>query len=63
MYHSPRGYRSRGDEWRLDLDGCDMSALEWAVLLGGVAAIAWVNWYFFLAGRNAGAAADDAGEE
>lgn len=28
-----------------------MSASEWAVLAGGVAAIAWINWYFFLAGR------------
>ena len=27
-----------------------MSGTEWMVLLGGVAAIAWVNWYFFLAG-------------
>ena len=26
-----------------------MTALDWGVLLGGVAAIAWVNWYFFLA--------------
>lgn len=26
-----------------------MGATEWLVLLGGVAAIAWVNWYFFLA--------------
>ncbi len=28
-----------------------MTPLEWAVVLGGAAAIAWVNWYFFLAGR------------
>ena len=28
-----------------------MSAAEWVVVLGGAAAIAWVNWYFFLAGR------------
>jgi hypothetical protein len=27
-----------------------MSGLDWAVLLGGIAAIAWVNWYFFIAG-------------
>jgi plastocyanin domain-containing protein len=26
-----------------------MGATEWLALLGGVAAIAWVNWYFFLA--------------
>jgi plastocyanin domain-containing protein len=28
-----------------------MSALQWAVLLAGIAAIAWVNWWFFLASR------------
>lgn len=30
-----------------------MSVANWVVLLGGVAAIAWVNWYFFVAGRGA----------
>ena len=30
-----------------------MSAVDWVVVLGGVAAIAWVNWYFFLAERSA----------
>jgi hypothetical protein len=24
---------------------------DWLVILAGIAAIAWVNWYFFLAGR------------
>jgi plastocyanin domain-containing protein len=39
-----------------------MTALELAVLAGGIAAIAWVNWYFFLAERSAAAAvADGAG--
>jgi plastocyanin domain-containing protein len=28
-----------------------VTAAHWLVLLGGVAAIAWVNWYFFRAGR------------
>jgi hypothetical protein len=28
-----------------------MSAAEWGVLLGGVIAIAWVNWYFFIGGE------------
>ena len=28
-----------------------MSPTDWLVVLGGLAAIAWVNWYFFLAGR------------
>ncbi|MBP1607117.1 MAG: hypothetical protein H6Q08_2491 [Acidobacteria bacterium] len=27
-----------------------MTALDWAVVAAGVAAIAWVNWYFFVAG-------------
>lgn len=34
-----------------------MSAVEWAVLFGGLAAIVWVNWYFFLAARSAAVAA------
>ncbi len=25
---------------------------HWLAIGGGVAAIAWVNWYFFLAGRS-----------
>ena len=33
-----------------------MNGTEWLVMLGGAAAIAWVNWYFFLAQRSAGAA-------
>ncbi|MFO0808391.1 MAG: cupredoxin domain-containing protein [Gemmataceae bacterium] len=36
-----------------------MSALDWLVLAGGVAAIGWVNWYFFVAGRDRAAAAKD----
>lgn len=28
-----------------------MSALDWSVVAAGLAAIAWVNWYFFLAER------------
>lgn len=38
-----------------------MSAVEWAVLFGGIAAIAWVNWYFFLAQRSAAAAVAGSG--
>ena len=37
-----------------------MSAAEWLVLLGGLAAIGWVNWYFFLAERGAARAEADA---
>jgi plastocyanin domain-containing protein len=33
-----------------------MSPLEWTILLAGAAAIAWVNWYFFLAGRRSAVA-------
>ena len=30
---------------------------DWLVILGGLAAIAWVNWYFFIAGRAPASAA------
>jgi plastocyanin domain-containing protein len=33
---------------------------EWMVMLGGLAAIAWVNWYFFAAGRSSVVAATGA---
>lgn len=29
-----------------------MSPTDWLVLLAGFAAIVWINWYFFLAGRS-----------
>jgi plastocyanin domain-containing protein len=29
-----------------------MSGTEWLVVAGGAAAIAWINWYFFLAERS-----------
>lgn len=28
-----------------------MTTTDWLVIAGGVAAIAWVNWYFFFASR------------
>lgn len=28
-----------------------MSTTEWTMVVAGSAAIAWVNWYFFFAGR------------
>lgn len=31
-----------------------MSNMEWIVIIGGLTAIAWVNWYFFLAPAEAG---------
>ena len=43
-----------------------LSPTEWGVLALGVAAIAWVNWYFFVAGRGAApatAATDDGAQE
>jgi len=30
-----------------------MNATDWIVVSGGIAAIVWVNWYFFLAERSA----------
>ena len=29
-----------------------MNGTDWAVVFGGMVAIAWVNWYFFVAGRS-----------
>lgn len=40
-----------------------MRQIDWFVLLGGVAAIAWVNWYLFLAQRPAIAAKPSAGRQ
>jgi plastocyanin domain-containing protein len=40
-----------------------MSSVEWAVLLAGVGAIAWVNWYFFVAQRSAATAAIHGGTQ
>jgi len=37
--------------------------MEWAVVIAGVAAIGWVNWYFFLAGRSASQAGRSARTE
>jgi hypothetical protein len=34
-----------------------MSRSEWFVAIGGVLLIAWINWYFFLAGKAGNAAA------
>lgn len=33
-----------------------MTGVDWIVVLGAAAAIAWVNWYFFLAGHSRTAA-------
>ena len=33
-----------------------MMGLEWVVVAGGLAAILWVNWYFFVAGQSGAAA-------
>jgi plastocyanin domain-containing protein len=40
----------------MTIDGTD-----WLVILAGLAAIAWVNWYFFVAGRTSAAAAVSGG--
>lgn len=36
-----------------------MTPPSWAVLVGGIAVIAWINWYFFLAKRGVARAAVD----
>ena len=38
-----------------------ISVTDWAVIASGVAAIAWVNWYFFLAERGFATAKPAAG--
>ena len=38
-----------------------MTAMDWLVVLGGIAVIAWVNWYFFLADRSAASASVGSG--
>ena len=38
-----------------------MNATDWIVIVAGLAAIAWVNWYFFLARRSAATATATAG--
>lgn len=40
-----------------------MSTTQWIVLLLGIAGIAWVNWYFFLAERKALAASTRGGTQ
>jgi plastocyanin domain-containing protein len=37
--------------------------VDWLVLLGGLATIAWVNWYFFMAQRTAATAKATAGRQ
>jgi len=37
-----------------------MSATDWIVIAAGMAAITWVNWYFFLAERGATVVASNA---
>lgn len=38
-----------------------MTPQDWIVVLAGAAAIAWVNWYFFLARRSAATAQETGG--
>jgi plastocyanin domain-containing protein len=40
-----------------------MTGTEWAVLIAGIAAIAWVNWYFLFAERRTAAAAAIGGKQ
>lgn len=34
-----------------------MTALDWLAVVGGIAAVLWVNWYFFVAGQSGAVAA------
>jgi hypothetical protein len=36
------------------MEGIAMTALDWTIIAAGIAAIAWVNWYFLLAERRVG---------
>ncbi len=38
-----------------------MTAADWGIIAAGIAAIAWVNWYFFLAERQVATAREGAG--
>lgn len=38
-----------------------MTPVEWAVLIAGLGAIAWINWYFFLASSGTAVVAGAAG--
>lgn len=38
-----------------------MTSMEWAVVLGGLLTIAWINWYFFLAQKATATATAGAG--
>lgn len=40
-----------------------MTVTDWLVILGGVVAIAWVNWYFLFADRTAAATGAPKGEK
>ena len=40
-----------------------MSTADWVVLIAGVAAIVWVNWYFFIAERRSASAASVGGSQ
>jgi hypothetical protein len=35
-----------------------MSGTAWLVIIAGIAAIGWVNWYFFLASRRSRAGSE-----
>lgn len=39
-----------------------MTLVDWLVVVGGAAAIVWVNWYFFVAGPDH-ATSDRAGRQ
>ena len=40
-----------------------MTGVEWGVVVGAIALIGWVNWYFFIAGRSRALVAASAADE
>ncbi len=40
-----------------------MTGSEWLVVAAGIAAIAWVNWYFFFAERRSASAGASQGKD
>jgi hypothetical protein len=38
-----------------------MSMMDWIVIVGGVASIAWIDWYFFPSPRRAAGAVNGEG--
>lgn len=56
-WSTPGGYTLERLEFlQVETEAEMLAVSEWVVIVGGTAAIAWVNWYFFWARRTAVAA-------